>query len=98
LAPERFIALITGGEASASAYDYVDCTKFGQPPASEADVDGGGDEILRQLCAVDWEEAWTTQRKFHQIDELDFDDEEIEAENGSVYAMIAELGKTGFPK
>jgi hypothetical protein len=98
LAPERFRALVAGGEAFDSAYCYVDCANFGQPPASEAGMDGGGDEMLSQLCTVDWEEAWTTQRKFHQIDELDFDDEEIEAESGSVYAMIAELGRNGFPK
>ncbi len=98
LPADHFLTLITGGEVLDSACGYVDCANFGQPPAAGSGAGSGGDDVLRQICTVDWEEAWMTQRKLHQIDERDFDDEEIEAENGSVYAMIAELGKTSFPK
>lgn len=97
LAPDRFVAMVTGGEIPFSAYLGRDCANFGQPPAFVPGTADGGD-ILRQLCEVDWEEAWMTQRRLYKLDELAFDDEEIEAESGSVYAMIAAMGKAGLPK
>ncbi|MDN5345377.1 MAG: lipoyl synthase [Clostridia bacterium] len=52
-------------------------------------------ELIRRVCSVDWREAWLTRTRVFELEGVDFDEDEIEAENGSIYKMIAELGRAG---
>ncbi|MEA4901589.1 hypothetical protein [Desulfitobacterium sp.] len=52
-----------------------------------------GPDLVKQLCSIDWAEAWITQRRVIELENIRFNEDEIEGGNGSIYKMIAEIGE-----
>lgn len=97
----KFVDILAHENPLSSDYLWLDCTDLEilynladwcrQEPPGEANVAG----LIQQLCQVDWREAWLNQRRVFEVEGVNFDDEEIEAETGSIYKLIAELGRAG---
>jgi len=49
--------------------------------------------LLKEIFHIDFTEAWETKKRRIILEEIDFDEEEIEEEGGSFYKMVAELAR-----
>ncbi|WP_338833253.1 hypothetical protein MHLNE_22130 [Moorella humiferrea] len=97
---ERFIEIVASGKPLEQTGLWLDCSNFGRlEEMSGWFLKGVPDKgevptLIGQICKMDWREAWITQRRVFELEGEDFDEDEIEAGNGSIYKLIAELGRT----
>jgi biotin synthase-related radical SAM superfamily protein len=94
IAPDKLVEILSKAEVPAVQDLWYDCSNLTFFHEINAWFSGSADfpKFLQQLCSIDWVEAWTNQRRVFGLEGVELDDEEIEAENGSIYKMIAESG------
>jgi hypothetical protein len=101
LEPDRFEEVMRAGVVSDDLRDCVDCENHGRQEAWKDWIEAlePRDEPLparmRRLCAINWEEAWTSQRRVIQLSKFDFSEAELESAAGSPYALIASYARRG---